>query len=448
MALQYGLNFPVSNIKQLLEQNDTQQSGVRSWRQLLGGASLGYNAQTDALTTDYSAAMAQAYKANFEQNANIMGSGISAGGTKQLLSMSRQDLQNTYDTYIRNYAQNISSAAENYGEEVELIDTALTERATNISNTLKSLKDYYSTEISADYLKENYLNWLLYTDEEAAADTSKLTIAGTPRTTRDIEQLLFDETGALTDYGKEFISSMTNAMPQKYMTQTGERMRSFDEFLSDTNPELREWFVSEDPFNYTTAGSNRGTFNVMTGSESTQMARDTEKSIIIDAKGGGYAKMLENINTRLGENRLSNIKDLERAYKGSYNVRGGDAAAGAQSQNIDGVMSSYKDLAKTEIDTFKEELNSLLGKDLADDFWKQYGKTVDDLYKQVVDWKTVNRAIEYKYDATSRNYKNVYAESLDNFMARKIANFNKMKALGLDKALEQLYKDLGKYINK
>ena len=36
--MQFGLNLPASNIKKILEQNDKQQSGVRSWRQLFGGA--------------------------------------------------------------------------------------------------------------------------------------------------------------------------------------------------------------------------------------------------------------------------------------------------------------------------------------------------------------------------------------------------------------------------
>ena len=73
MALIRGLNLPSSQVKQMLEQNEKQQSGVRTWRQLFGGASLGFNAKSDAITTDYSGSMAEAYKSNFEQNASMNG---------------------------------------------------------------------------------------------------------------------------------------------------------------------------------------------------------------------------------------------------------------------------------------------------------------------------------------------------------------------------------------
>ena len=34
MALQYGMNITASDMRSLLEKNDKQQSGVRTWRQL------------------------------------------------------------------------------------------------------------------------------------------------------------------------------------------------------------------------------------------------------------------------------------------------------------------------------------------------------------------------------------------------------------------------------
>ena len=80
MALQYGVNITASDMRSILEKNDKQQSGVRTWRQLLGNASLGYQSQLDKNKSYYNDAMLQAYKSNFAQNNNIIGAGINAGG--------------------------------------------------------------------------------------------------------------------------------------------------------------------------------------------------------------------------------------------------------------------------------------------------------------------------------------------------------------------------------
>ena len=172
MALQYGLNITESDMKRLLEQNDKQQNGIRTWRQLFGNASLGYNAQSDALRTDYASAIAEAYKSNFAQRNAILGAGLSAGSTQQLLGQSQADLRAAYDTYIRNYASAASALAESYGEEVGAIDKALTERAANFANLYNSAYRYFSEELygstftdvnknTSDYMTANNLGYAL-----------------------------------------------------------------------------------------------------------------------------------------------------------------------------------------------------------------------------------------------------------------------------------------------
>ena len=290
MALQYGMNITASDMRSLLEKNDKQQSGVRTWRQLFGNASLGFNAQSDAITTDYSDAIAKAYKANFEQNNAIMGAGLSTGVTKEMLSQSRNDLHTAYETYVRNYGSDVATAAETYGEEVGAIDTALTERATNFSNLYNSAYKYLSEElfgsymtlpgtaengaeaiyegegkdsefkgyqdVNVDYMTDHGLGWL--TDGD-----------GNLLSWNEMSQKMFNDDGSLNRYGIAFFDQMFNTLPENYMTTEGERMRGFDEWLSETNPELRDWWVSPDTFNYNFAGTNKGTSQVMTGREST-----------------------------------------------------------------------------------------------------------------------------------------------------------------------------------
>ena len=295
MALQYGMNITASDMKSLLEKNDKLQSGVRTWRQLFGNASLGYNAQSDALTTDYSDAIAKAYRANFEQNNTIIGAGLSTGITKELLSQSRNDLHTAYETYIRNYGKDIETASQNYAEEVSAIDAALTERAANFSNLYNSAYKYLSEELyggsrstagtgseNINYIDEYGLDWVTQTDPKT--EERRLL------SWNELSHKLMNPDGSLTREGVMFFDQMFNATPQGYMTTDTQgntwNTRSFDEWLStqedtfknydSTNlsgmakngRELRDWWISQDAFNYNLAGTNRGTSNVLSGRES------------------------------------------------------------------------------------------------------------------------------------------------------------------------------------
>ena len=294
MALQYGMNITASDMRSLLEKNDKQQSGIRTWRRLFGNASLGYNAQSDALTTDYSDAIVQAYRANFAQNNAIMNAGLGTGMTREMLAQSRNDLHTAYETYIRNYGSDMTKASENYGEEVGAIDAALTERATNFANLYNSAYKYLSEElygstltlpgtaengatpiyegkgkksklvgyenVTLDYFDENDLGWLKND-------------AGELLSWNEISHSLMNPDGSLTAKGVKFFDQMFNTLPENYISvnDKGEtwRTRGFDEWLSATDNELRNWWVSQDEFNYNFAGTNKGTANVLTGREST-----------------------------------------------------------------------------------------------------------------------------------------------------------------------------------
>lgn len=284
MALQYGVNITASDMRNILEQNDKQQNGVRSWRQLFGNASLGYESQADALKSYYSDAMAQAYKSNFAQQNAIMGAGLNVGATRELVSANRQDLQSAYDTYIKNYASNTQSIGAGYGEEVKEIDDALTERSTNFANLYNSVYKYLSNElygstftaegdpiyekdgkeeklagyenISTDYLGAQGLDWLKDKD-------------GNLLSWNDLKLLMMNADGSLNKKGTEFFDAMFNARPEKYRKNTSESTKSFDAWLSEEDNDLYNWLGGQDLFNHTFAGTNLGTANVLTGREST-----------------------------------------------------------------------------------------------------------------------------------------------------------------------------------
>lgn len=283
MALQSGFNLPASDMAQILEKNDKTAQGIRTWRSLFGNASLANASAMDKLTTSYSDAIAQAYRANLEQENQIMGAGLSSGATKSLLALSRDELQQTYDNYLANYSSALGDVASAYNEEVTTIASALGDRAQNLSDLYNSAYQYLSEEIYpstytdpegnvSNYLDNYNLDWLYNTD-----DTGMTTLKNWDQ----IARKAFDDNRELTLDGQRFFNAMFNARPEGYQLTDADgnivNTRAFDQWLSDTNPELREWYASTDPFNYTFAGTNKGTALSLLGMDSTiQLPTDTD----------------------------------------------------------------------------------------------------------------------------------------------------------------------------
>lgn len=487
MKLQFGVNIPASNIKRMLEKNNIQQSGIRTWRQLFGGASLDFGAKKDTLTSDYSSAIAEAYKANFERKNSILGLGLSQGNTERYIGMTQQELFNTYNKFMENYAANLQQAASDYAKEVTDYDNALTERAANFSNLFNKAYDYLKTELygatrtrnmmnedgtpvlemsgegkkakpikdengqniirteQVEYLKENGLDWLLVSAEEASKDPSL--VEGQLKDWNTIaKDYIFDSDMQLTEQGKLFFDAIFNASPQQFVTN-GEPTRSFDKWLSDTDSDLREWLVSQDPFNYTFAGTNRGTANIILGGESEQMKQNVPQQILKNAKDSGYDKMLksrlskgintiENVNKKYADD-LARIEKARSDYESNLYIKlmdqsqkgiwGALQETKAWESGIQNLMKDYaRDYKKTmdaNIKNFKSELTKLLDKNMAEDFWENYGGNIDKIYKEAKE--IISKA--------TKSGELKYAEEL--------------QKLDFDKALNQLYRDLKLYID-
>lgn len=299
-TLPYGINITASDMRNIIEQNDKQQTGIRSWRQLFGNASLGYEAQADALKTDYNKAIADAYAANFQQQNNLMGQGLNVGATQELIGMNRQDLLSAYSNYMRDYQNAQSEVAQTYQDEVGMIDTALNERAENFANLYNSAYQYLAKElVGSTHLVTDPDTPLYYENKEEGTTTTEggkgKEYAGQAKKPEDIaigqglgwlvdpdsgqalpwEQLstlLFDDSGALTQRGIQYFDQLMNMRPEGYTKADGTAVKSFDAWLAEENPELRTWFASADPFNYTFKGTNAVTAAAYAGRESTDEA--------------------------------------------------------------------------------------------------------------------------------------------------------------------------------
>lgn len=375
MSLQYGLNITASNMKKILEENDKQQSGIRSWRQLFGNASLGYEAQSGALQGDYASAMAEAYKANLAQRDTAMNAGYNLGATKELIGASRNDLTAAYNTYIRNYANDQSSLATNYQNEWNALDNELTARAENFAKIYSSAYDYLSKELygstfmrdgeEVNVLKDQGLDWLYLKDE-----------AGNP--TKDImswdelSRQLFNEDGSLNRTGIRFYDQMFNTAKQGWTTSDGNAVRSFDQWLSDTYSNdkewghLRDWWLSQDAHNYNLTGTNRGTGQSIIGLEGKDQLY-TPGEHMSNIKSYSFD---DDILTRTANvnSLITKATEATDTFEKIVDLIGGGA-------NSD--KEEYKDKAMsaiTELHDAKLEINTVLN-----DFSKNYTDTLKEL---------------------------------------------------------------------
>lgn len=395
MQLKNGFNITQSDMRPLLEQYDKQRSGVRTWRQLFGNAALGYNAQSDALKTDYADAISQAYMSNYAQRNAIASAGLSAGSTQQLLAQNRNDLHTAYEQYVRNYGSDAAKVASAYGEEVNAIEGALTERAQNFANLYNSAYKYLSEELYGssrttdegilDYLKEHNLDWAYLKDEQGNPTDQLMPWS-------QVAQRLFNTDGTLTIEGQEFFDQMFNSAFDPGYTRYDDRdneyaTRNFRQWLSDTDNELYNWMISQDNFNYNFAGTNFGTAKALLGMESTDSDYHTSE-YLTDEKVDKFNK------THSDTSHLSNLPNKiendntfvfgfgkTNAYKEAVEADEAVAEASDPSNQYDenaarnrqeAYRGKLQDQLKTEtmkmldtmekrVSTYEKELNVLLG---------------------------------------------------------------------------------------
>ena len=401
MALQSGFNLPASDMAQILEKNDKTAQGIRTWRSLFGNASLANASAMDKLTTSYSDAIAQAYRANLEQENQIMGAGLSSGATKSLLALSRDELQQTYDNYLANYSSALGDVASAYNEEVGAISAALGDRAQNLSDLYNSAYDYLVNELYpstytdkegnvSNYLDDYGFNWLYNTDDSGMT---------TLKNWDQIAKVAFDEEDNINVYGQNLFNALFNARPEGYQLTDADgnvySTRTFDQWLSDTNPELREWFASSDPFNYTFAGTNKGTAQSLLGMDSTQA----------NALGGA-ANQTEGV-----------VYDYENVF----------------SPEIDRMLNEYKDnYAKKYEQTFGTIENSPNRKEM----------------KKLWEGDVINYR-NYVNDLISERLTNLENVIKDYITSEDLSNLESYKALreALDKFAENDYKDTDLFNN-
>lgn len=292
----YGTVLTTSQAKKTLAEQNKTYDRTLTWNKLFSQNENSALAAENQLIKDYNMATADAYVSYLKNQNAIRSSNIVGAGKTQLLQENELALQDAYNSYMNSLNEGKATIAESYNEGVNNINSALETEAENVV-AYDNAHMSYLQELWNRYQKgQNTLfddpRWQRYTTQDQLRDdvTGELLYNkdGTPmldeRRLMTKDELFkysydniydeegniigrdntgfIDENGNLTLKGVDFYDQIENAL-------AGEGGYSWGQYLSESDPELYEWASSYNPYNYTEAGTNEGTFKTMTGRMST-----------------------------------------------------------------------------------------------------------------------------------------------------------------------------------
>lgn len=378
MPISYGNSIlPASEMKNVLAEQSRQRSGVKTWENLLGLAGQSYAAQTAAATTDYSQAIGEAYAANLRNKDTIAAAGLSKGTSDMLYDLNRDELESAYNTYLSNYGKALDAASENYQKQASAIDTALTGEAENTSKIYNAAYEYLKNELAnagmvetvsaptpqnklataeqtTPYLSNKGADWLY--DKEGAI--------------RSFSDLLSDMTnadGSLTDKGRQFFDLVFNAMPTGYDVD-GTAARSFDQYLSDTDTALRDWYAGADVYNATVRGTHGATLRQLAGIDNTyaynpqtylSKEQRRQREADINWLKSTVSPVQKSVQAT-GAKVLTTLKDLQRADVKTFDTASLALDTSKLSESLNTIknsineVSSLESLKSTELEALRD----------------------------------------------------------------------------------------------
>lgn len=342
---EYGYVMPVSEYKKQLAEANRDYRGRKTWENLYGSIDLAKQQQIGQLTRDYSEETAKAYVAAYKNNAVIMSSNLGQGYKAAAIEETDIALEEAYNAYRQNYLQGVSEVETAAAKANAGVTDALTEQAEytkEFQNTPYEYLQYlWEKQQSGELLdaEGNKLNlfdeemWKRYTyevldeegkptDERALKSWEQIVNYGAYDKYTDEfgnEQKewtgLYDESGNLTIKGADFYDQMLNQLASEG------RGISFGKWLNETNQELYDWSQAANPYDYTAAGTNLGSFQTLVGLDS-----DDKKYTFIERFGGfsrkevdkmfeGFTNKVTELNAKVANSNGYGGKDIVKEYQ-------------------------------------------------------------------------------------------------------------------------------------
>ena len=297
---QYGMIYDTASIKSQLAEANRDYYGRKTWEDLYGSIDYAKQKQLGQLEQDYSGAMAEAYASAYRANQNIADSNLGQGYKVAAMEETDLALEEAYQAYKQNYLSGVAEIESSAAQQTQKVTDALTEQAANIrdfANTpyqyLQHVFEQYDEGERSENIFYNEELWKRYTNE-VKDEAGNLTGERELKSWEEIanygayEEItdefgntkkqwtgLYDESGNLTIKGADFFDQMINQLAHEG------RGISFGQWLAENNQELYDWSQSYNPYDYTEAESNLGSFKTMVGLTSTD-----EKYTFMERFGG------------------------------------------------------------------------------------------------------------------------------------------------------------------
>lgn len=332
----YGMIFDTSDIKSQLAQANRDYYGRKVWENLYGSIDYAKQKQLGKLQQDYSSAVNEAYASAYLANQNIAASNLGVGYKAAASEENDLALEEAYNTYRQKYLAGVSEVESLYAKQTQNVTNALDEQAKYESafaekpyEYLQYVFDKYSEGDRANNIFYNEELWKRYTKEVKDE-------AGNPTGERELKSWeeianygayeevegkkqwtgLFDNSGNLTIKGVDFYDQMINQLAYE-----GQGI-SFAQWLAGNDEKLYEWSRSYNPYNYTEAGTNLGSFKTMVGLTSAD-----EKYTFMERFGGlsksdvnnmysGFTNKLNELNKKISSSSGKDAKQIASEFTG------------------------------------------------------------------------------------------------------------------------------------
>lgn len=332
----YGMIFDTADIKSQLAAANRDYYGRKVWENLYGSIDYAKQRQLGKLQQDYSSAVNEAYASAHLANQNIAASNLGVGYKAAASEANDLALEEAYNTYRQKYLAGVSEVESLSAQQTQNVTNALGEQAKYMSDFaekpyeyLKYVFDKYSEGERANNIFYNEELWKRYTKEVKDE-------AGNPTGERELKSWeeianygayeevegkkqwtgLFDNSGNLTIKGVDFFDQMINQLAYEG------RGISFGNWLAENDEKLYEWSRSYNPYNYTEAGTNLGSFKTMVGLTSAD-----EKYTFMERFGGlsksdvnnmysGFTNKLTELNKKISSSSGKDAKQIASEFTG------------------------------------------------------------------------------------------------------------------------------------
>ena len=311
----YGYITSTNEYKKQLKDLNRNYEGRRVWDELYGQIGLSKQLAESTLNQDYSTNVLDAYSEAYNQRLAIANSALGTGYKQQAMEDLDFALSEAFDSYRQNYLTQKAQIDENALAANQAIDAELTKQAKNIKLYQDSFYNYLDDlwnraqgtgkyeDIGVNTTLQNlFINdplWSRYT-EKIDKNTHLLDSSS-------LYAQLYDANHMITDKGRDFYDQMFNSLGV-----VEGKDYSFHRYLSEVNPELYDWSIASNPYDYTEAGTNMGTFKTLMGLDS----KDNEYKFI--ERNSGLTKADVEVYLNKFAERFKNL-DTSGKYKKSKN---------------------------------------------------------------------------------------------------------------------------------